>query len=118
MNTADLTGAALAYWVHKANGTLDECMGNPTFAEWMEFAEATDGDSPLPLDWATCGPIIERDMIGCRLVTIGGVMAGTPETIAYACSVGGGAESFGPTYLIAAMRAKVASVYGEEVPDL
>jgi hypothetical protein len=57
-------------------------------------------------------------MIGCRLVTIGGVMAGTPETIAYACSVGGGAESFGPTYLIAAMRAKVASVYGEEVPDL
>jgi hypothetical protein len=108
MKTAELTGAALAYWATRRMGPC---------AEWMEYAAEADGEAPLPLDWAACGPIIERDKIGSRIVSIGGAMAGTPETIEYRCSIGGGPELVGPTHLVAAMRAKVASVYGEEVLD-
>lgn len=118
MKTAELTIPALAFWVHKANGTLDRDIPNAAFADWMAFVNDT-GACPLPLNWALAGPIIEREGIS--------VVFDTWDGAASQWSAGLGFKSqdrdvhyweheqVGPTPLIAAMRAYVASVFGEEV---
>jgi hypothetical protein len=120
MKTAELTGAQLDYWVAKAEGfealagypypipTWKTPHGNLRRPEWK----------PSEL-WAHGGPIIERERIAVfssdNGKTWGAEMRQHEEhwidTTIYDC------DAQGPAPLIAAMRAYVASKFGDEVED-
>lgn len=98
MKTAELEGAALDYYVEKA-------LGYPIY-------------KPSE-DWECGGPIIECERIWISDET----EENAPVWIASApphVDVGNGRDliQYGPTPLIAAMRAFVASKFGDEVPDI
>jgi len=103
MKTSELTGTALDWAVTKCEEVK---IGQPegrTFAfEWSLMHDA--GDMYYSTDWAQGGPIIERGGIGIDLW-------GNDKWVANYCE----AEQYGPTPLIAAMRAFVASKLGDEV---
>lgn len=114
-NTAELEGALLDAAVAKAEGLPVHpgrgryMVAAPIDQRWAhEFAFSTL--------WRDGGPIIERERIA-TVSTQGEWMAWHASFI----EVGGSVESegnvtaFGPTPLIAAMRAYVASKFGEEV---
>lgn len=125
MKTADLTGTLLDYWVALALGyTLlptdggyrvrdenGEYLGRigerPNATTWLRWSE----------DWAQGGPIIERT--GMAVVKfyepVDGPVAQGMEWAAL--SLDDSIRRDGPTPLIAAMRALVASKFGDEVPD-
>ncbi|HWT40974.1 MAG TPA: phage protein NinX family protein [Dongiaceae bacterium] len=128
MKTAELTGAMLDYWVARAE-EHELLRHNPVlapggvYAEWFDKNDNTDRSilwRPSD-DWSQGGPIIEREkMHGGPAGTLDGVTTwfyqcyrkgANGEHIPYPC---GGS---GQTPLIAAMRAYVASKFGEEVPD-
>lgn len=120
---SELTGAELDYWVAKANGDNPciedgKCMvivspgamaGNETYRFYFQPS----------LDWRLGGPIIEREKIsivhderdgtyqagyGIELQSMWGVVFSLPS-------------EYGPTPLIAAMRAFVLKRHGDEVPN-
>lgn len=99
MKTSELTGALLDYWVARAEGAA------PSADSQLKFMPSTA--------WGQGGPIIEREKIMVAWnasVWIAGVtdFVERPE----------GHLSKGPTALIAAMRAFVTSIFGDEVrPD-
>lgn len=101
MKTADLTGAALDYWV----GRVEDF---PWIARAGEASTSPPGWSPSTR-WADGGPIVESEKIAIWPVGDEG----------WSCYPQGSpaAHAKGPTILIAAMRAYVASKLGEEVPD-
>lgn len=74
-------------------------------------------------DWAQGGPIIEREGITlldpkfCESGQWEAFMGAFPDVRKYSI-VGMVAQGAGPTPLIAAMRAYVASKFGDEVPDI
>lgn len=103
MKTSELTGAQLDAWVATAAGLV---IGH------LPYLPSTE--------WADGGPLIEREGIH---------VAPMPGKGSTWCAIalgrvheraGGGRGKWmeGPTSLIAAMRAYVASKFGEEVPDL
>lgn len=126
MKVSELSGALLDYWVARAEGYTNK------FSEY-------DG-TPYSTNWAYGGPLIERDQIflqppsevhynggpnhgwrrydhwratvSARTRTL--PPANETQKALNVRPVGRGA---GETALIAAMRAKVASHYGDEVPD-
>lgn len=123
MKVSELTGVQLDYWVAKSLGweevetglgTYDQgfWQGDGVFIEKYQFSPSTN--------WAQAGPLIERENISILrdgveggdqwLATIGGWMSHD--------FVMGGISMPGNTALEAAMRCKVVSVYGDEVPDL
>jgi hypothetical protein len=118
MRVSDLEGALLDYWVARADNLpkprvddgfcwIEEpaCDGDPEGALEAAFAPSTD--------WAQCGPIIERARI--HLVP---AAAGEHATWTGAVPAGTGTiEQTGATPLIAAMRAFVASQFGDTVAD-
>lgn len=114
MRTDELAGAELALWVARTIGLHITC----------DTWQGPDCDSVLPsegpglpmfrfkphTDWAQGGPLLEQHKI----------------TVEEVLTSGGGSwwharkyphQMNGPTYLISAMRALVASVYGDTVPD-
>ena len=103
MKTSELTGAALDWVVTKCEEVE---IGQPegrTFAfEWSLMHDA--GAMHDSTDWAQGGPIIERERI--ELEWSG------PDWLA---QIKADNEWYGPTPLIAAMRAFVASKLGDEV---
>lgn len=120
---AELEGARLDFWVAKAAGyVVYKDRQGPGAVTWV-----ADGDRSLGYidfggtgglkwkpssDWAKGGPIIEREKISihCDVQDYS-----EPESPWYAeC---GPSWDIGPAPLIAAMRAYVASKFGEEVPD-
>lgn len=120
MKVSELSGAALDYWVAKAEGfpqcglhTEDGetvCFLGPVAMERFTWAPSTA--------WEQGGPIIERERISVvnwapDLWTAGWKRTGPHSLAVFEVPNGGG-----PTALIAAMRAFVASKFGEEVPDL
>lgn len=134
MKTAELEGALLDYWVAKATGMpLYECgtdawPGNgKVFREGFEHPILTVGLMGIQggvfieqsgeaeawrpsQDWADGGPIIDRE----KIVTdfddrLWGAAIRKPGSLEH--------MSCGPTPLIAAMRAYVASKFGDTVPD-
>ncbi|WP_347558529.1 phage protein NinX family protein [Robbsia sp. KACC 23696] len=128
MKVSELTGAVLDYWVSR-------CEGNSP-----AFATMTAKVTPFSSEWEYGGPIIERDQIYLSpphdAHYYGGpnhgwkrhddwsatVSARTrtlpPNEMQITLRTGGGVgRGRGETPLLAAMRAKVASHYGDEVPD-
>lgn len=117
MKTAELSGAQLDYWVAMADGVKD--------ADIVDHIAIMDDAPPswcrLPngqqfhpsTNWSQGGPIIEREKIDITARD-------------YKFAKWGARQPFerknrkfatGPTPLIAAMRAHVASKFGDEVPD-
>lgn len=129
MKTSELTGAELDAWVARAEGfrarTDDECdwwdADDGGFVRQMEWEPSTD--------WAHGGPIIERERINVvdHAAYQGNLLRNADEQ--FAAFIGdpwqlhdlGGLIFYdvqkGPTPLVAAMRAFVASKYGDTVPD-
>lgn len=101
MKVSELTGAMLDYWVARAEGFTES------------FAQHRPHWVPYSWKWEYGGPIIEREKISVNhQKTAHGQDAGwTAKATAYWL------PGDGPTPLIAAMRAFVASKFGEEVAD-
>ena len=105
MKTSELIGPALDWAVAKITnpqwweeGYMD---GDPTAALDMD-----DGATYSPsTDWAQGGPIIEREKIALEYWHDGDYWQATSNT----------RDSFGPTPLIAGMRAYVASRLGDNI---
>jgi hypothetical protein len=125
MKVSELEGTQLDYWVARAEGWTDfQGDGTNKGAFWYKDAEKAPfcdcwcKDSWTPSeDWSQGGPIIEREQIELLHISAEGHpdVWGVPKWL-----YGGDSVEFkakGPTPLIAAMRAYVASIYGDEVPD-
>lgn len=124
----DLEGALLDAAVAKADGIpIERRFGAIVTASWDELHLA----EPLRYssDWAHGGPIIERERIAVAELDAG-VWCGVHPSSECArrwCSLGSQAgagymdftsedcDTKGPTPLVAAMRARVASKFGDEV---
>jgi len=107
MKVQELTGTLLDYWVARVEETVLSRF--PWRAEKMILP---DGATFAPSSsWAQGGPIIERERIGFMPVLHDG------ETCWMAAHPGFGSGFHGPTPLLAAMRAYVASKFGDEVPN-
>ena len=138
MKVAELTGALLDMWVARAEGIDVRLSNDKTLAI---IADGNNGIGYAPSTrWAEGGPIIEKDQIfidpphdahynggpnhGWRRydhwsATVSARTRRLPpkNDIAKELGLGGVGRGAGETPLIAAMRAKVASHYGDEVPD-
>ena len=109
MKVAELEGALLDKWVAKAEGAAvyQDAYGD-TWEGSRTYRPSTD--------WSRGGQIIERSRIQivpqnvCHLKWSAYLDEGLPPG-RYAV------EQFGEAPLVAAMRAYVASKFGEEVPD-
>lgn len=104
MKVAELEGALLDYWVARAEGwTLeDESLWRDERGKAMNLYWRWNPSN----NWAHGGPIIEREQI--ELTRAGN------EWAAYVPGMRG---AYGPAVLIAAMRAYVASKFGDTVED-
>lgn len=117
MKVSDLKGATLDYWVAR-------CDGLPLSSEWaccpaggIFIGRGVDGDPHRQFDpsarWEDGGPIIEREQM-----TVWHRIEDETDDFWNACiELRGGVEctESGPTLLVAAMRAYVASKFGAEV---
>lgn len=126
MKVSELTGEWLDFWVAKAEGHEVD----PPLApgqEWPDREKLGRKYEPnyirFSTDWKWAGPIIERERIA--VIKNGGgpfeayhqADFGGPDcqvTNGNSCGIPLGE---GSTYLIAGMRAFVASKFGEELPD-
>lgn len=126
MKTAELTGAHLDYWVAKAEGfqvLSTKPGGRSGLLVWdggALLSVANEAGYRPSTDWAQGGPIIERESIsvGKRV----DMPAGPRQWDAFIDSTfspqGRSPHAWwGSTPLIAAMRAYVASKFGDEVSD-
>ena len=108
MKTSDLTGAQLDYWVAMAEGFM-----RPRIEWGVCMVDQPDSRPMNPsTDWAHGGPIIERKKIM--------ISWNVDHWISGANDAFDNPNSriwSGRTALIAAMRAHVASRFGDEVPD-
>lgn len=107
--TSELTGALLDAAVAKAEGLPYKVSGAEKISKTLVMALGPIGEPWFPSSlWGHGGPIIEREKI-----TVGPAMgrdgwwAGDPKSHRN--------DGYGPTPLIAAMRAYVASKLGDEV---
>ena len=115
---ADLAGANLALWVCRAEGNhhaatevIDgelRCYRNNSVTAQAPYRPHAD--------WAQGGPIIEKYDIDTRKASDGGYFA--EAWIDHADGNSSYGRQFGPTRLIASMRAIVASVFGETVGEV
>lgn len=128
MRVAELEGALLDYWVARAEILAGEAFHGLKIVRnicWhvqvhcgAEIGESGDVDVGFcpSTDWEDGGPIIEREQIAPYHRDEDG-----SDNVWHAvCPMPKGYEATedGPTLLIAAMRAYVASKYGDEVEDL
>ena len=116
MKVADLLGVTLDYWVAKA------WMDGVSYVT-VDTSYVRDFDFHPSENWAQGGPIIERERIELLHYGQDGInLAGNPWEAQIGCDAhyidqGPGDAMGGPTPLVAAMRAYVASRLGDEVPD-
>lgn len=132
MKVADLFGAELDFWVARAEGISalicrDLCYAGIS-ADYMRKPKAGWAPPFSPsISWEQSGPIIERERISIRYIrmypgdknpTPAATLACRTElTELRAGPAKGAGWYFGETPLIAAMRAYVASKFGDEVPE-
>lgn len=106
---AELTGADLALWVGRA-ASAD--FGPDCHQGEYIIIGGHSGTPPQVYapheDWAQGGPLLEAYAIGFEPISDAEWLAEDHITLS---------SGRGPTPLIAAMRALVASVYGDTVPD-
>ncbi|MBN6210653.1 DUF2591 family protein [Ralstonia pickettii] len=130
MKVSDLEGALLDHWVGRANGWT--CNANEQHKMlcidvWRDAEGKICGPVPAQAfrpstEWLYGGTIIEREGITlldpefCESGQWEAFMGAFPDVTKYSI-VGMVAQGAGPTPLIAAMRAFVASKFGDEVPD-
>lgn len=120
LKTQDLIGAALDWAVASlekpADGHLLLLVDGQIVIRRTVLNHTYDFICPCSTNWAQGGPIIERERIGLDYYPDGG----HPDGGAWgAATCEGMVHCVGPTPLIAAMRAYVASRLGDEVevPD-
>lgn len=142
MKVGDLSGALLDYWVACAEGKTLSTEWDTSGTDGVLVATG-EGDLELfapSTNWADGGPIIERDQIFLQppsdvhynggpnhgwkrydhwRATVSARTRTLPpkNEVQEALNVQRVGRGAGETALIAAMRAKVASHYGDEVPD-
>ena len=113
MRTSELTGALLDYWVARAEGFTAEIKSPAQGVHarcWTLDEEGRAGFGWHPsTSWAQGGPIIEREVIGF------GIPISDLGYQAFLYKEGQPVVAWGKTHLIAAMRAYVASKFGDEV---
>jgi hypothetical protein len=113
---SELSGAELDFWAGKANGENVRIIGTRVNGKCyrMHGPYLMDEYSPST-DWSQGGPIIERE----RLMLMPWVQTNREEWASRRKDDWHkqGDPSFGQTPLTAAMRAYVASKFGEEVTD-
>lgn len=128
MKTAELIGENLNYWVARANGwvqakggglwchRLDADGACRDSADVVAEQQTSSGQGWNPSEvWDQGGPIIERERI--ELVTnIEGEWTAEVDPYNYRHDPGKAPTATGTGPLVAAMRAYVASKFGEEVP--
>lgn len=112
LRVSELEGMRLDYWVGQADGIPGLHLASYGVVVVIESEHAKLGDLYRPsVDWNTCGPIIEREIYRLE----------RHDEVQWEASSTGpnsrGRGFLGPTPLIAAMRAYVASKFGDEVPD-
>lgn len=117
MRVDELTGEHLDYWVARANGWT---FGPPhKIHEWDVWRDSTgeivgtipaQGYEPSK-NWAQGGPIIDRERIATSPCE-----SEKNEPIGWVAFLDG-VEQYGTTALEAAMRAYVASKFGDEVQE-
>lgn len=107
MKTAELEGAALDYYVAKAEGLDIEAVRNGSVIVGRTPNRYVYSPS---VNWEYAGPIIERERICIGYSEVHGWGADFQDDVPY--------RWHGKTPLIAAMRAFVASKFGDEVPDI
>lgn len=127
MKTSELIRVELDYWVARAEGyELDPHRGGHRIRNKDREVLAWVGEGRPPFwglyspstNWVQGGLIIDRERM-----TVGPLMEGGDWYGTWVCTVhgfedqNGWNQEFGETPLIAAMRAYVASKFGEEVPD-
>lgn len=114
MKTSELTGAQLDYWVAKAMGLplrADVWHGDGVFVGHGSGGLASFAPST---DWTQGGPIIEREQISIGYGDQGGRERGGWTAFVHEVD---GLEFDFESPLVAAMRAFVASKFGENLPD-
>ncbi|WP_080433549.1 phage protein NinX family protein [Burkholderia ubonensis] len=126
MKVSELDGPLLDFWVAQAEGNLTHDSTSPANAvvEHYGIGGEVEGRSPLSswapsTEWDSGGPIIERAKIDLHAPPN---IDAPDEWCDWAASVNNPGVSyamqyFGETPLIAAMRAYVASRFGDEVPE-
>jgi len=116
MKVQEVTGALLDYWVARAEGwTFGPPHRTHEWDVWRDSDGSIVGTIPAQAfqpstDWAQAGPIIERERIALDPLTRQGTTGEWVAQITGPCQ-------FADTPLGAAMRAYVASKFGDEVPD-
>lgn len=137
MKVTELSGALLDYWVARTDETWKRAHEmfpawtlDPTFSG-VELISSTSGEQECILipnnpfrqdrkpfnpssEWLYGGPIIERERITISPAYRG---EGWGAYINGCCYESDDPDQTGPTPLIAAMRAYVASKFGDEVQD-
>lgn len=142
MKVSDLIGGDLDYWVAKAEG-LSPWMRDGVCMYWTQQCKDDAGDDgprffQPSCRWDDAGPIIESARIGLfqsaewtrNIDKSNGIpftiTTQPPEVLEWAAAVDGAPDYgagfpgsyYGPTPLIAAMRAYVAERFGDTVPEL
>lgn len=116
MKTAELTGAHLDYWVGVADGVklFSGSINEKVYADRGTANDYAYVYSPST-DWSQGGPIIDRERPGFMHHSY---RVGHKTEYSVDAFLPGRRHESGPTMLIAAMRAYVASKFGDEVPDI
>jgi Protein of unknown function (DUF2591) len=123
MKTAELSGALLDYWVARAEGIEHPRALRKMAPDFIMVPyKSEDEEGPITRyrtfnpseDWSQGGPIIERE----RPTLEPGLHYGRGNTWkGWIRNESGFHHAYGQTALVAAMRAYVASKFGDEVPD-
>lgn len=115
---ADLTGAELALWVARAHGwVIGQAFSGECWKDASGHAMEYTAEWKPSTDWAQGGPIIERERMSFAATGTGPKDENGNEPIV-AISATGRKAMEGATHLIAAMRAFVASKFGETVSEV
>lgn len=118
MKTAELEGVLLGYWVARAEGKTPT-LESRGWAWWSEPDEFFVLCSDYVEEWHAAGPIIERERIGIYFIDYeNSWRAGFDMGAGDGNCIHADHDCMGSTPLIAAMRAFVCSVFGDEVQDI
>lgn len=120
MKVSELEGAVLDYWVARAEGYdrglniepkfgICEAPAMPDDVQLQGIGSGTSDIFSPSRHWEQGGPIIERERIMVTHTPADGAVCWHATADEYATT------SDGPTPLVAAMRAYVASKFGEDV---